>query len=98
VGRRNRKTASRTSVFAFQLAEYINPILPTSGVTMGVLGLAKLRWDKWARTLLLYFQAVTGRELVPGVIAVIQTFGDRINLHPLCGAPHNGCHVKRCVM
>jgi hypothetical protein len=34
------------------------------------------------RTLLLYFQAVTGRDLVPGVIAVIQTFGDRINLHP----------------
>jgi len=39
----------QTSVFAFQLAEYINPILPTSGVTMGVLGLAKLRWDKWAK-------------------------------------------------
>jgi uncharacterized ion transporter superfamily protein YfcC len=41
----------QTSVFAFQLAEYINPILPTSGVTMGVLGLAKLRWDKWAKWL-----------------------------------------------
>ncbi len=39
----------QTSVFAFQLAEYINPILPTSGVTMGVLGLARLRWEKWAR-------------------------------------------------
>jgi len=39
----------QTSVFAFQLCEYINPILPTSGVTMGVLGLAKLRWDKWAK-------------------------------------------------
>jgi uncharacterized ion transporter superfamily protein YfcC len=42
----------QTSVFAFQLAEYINPILPTSGVTMGVLGLAKLGWDKWARWIL----------------------------------------------
>ncbi len=42
----------QTSVFAFQLAEYINPILPTSGVTMGVLGLAKLRWEKWAKWLL----------------------------------------------
>jgi uncharacterized ion transporter superfamily protein YfcC len=41
----------QTSVFAFQLAEYINPILPTSGVTMGVLGLAQLRWEKWARWL-----------------------------------------------
>lgn len=42
----------QTSVFAFQLAEYINPILPTSGVTMGVLGLARLRWEKWAKWLL----------------------------------------------
>jgi uncharacterized ion transporter superfamily protein YfcC len=42
----------QTSVFAFQLAEYINPILPTSGVTMGILGLAKLGWDKWARWIL----------------------------------------------
>jgi uncharacterized ion transporter superfamily protein YfcC len=39
----------QTTVFAFQLAEYINPILPTSGVTMGVLGLARLRWEKWAK-------------------------------------------------
>ena len=42
----------QTSVLAFQLAEYINPILPTSGVTMGVLGLAGLRWEKWARWLI----------------------------------------------
>ena len=42
----------QTSVVAFQLAEYINPILPTSGVTMGVLGLAQLRWEKWAKWLL----------------------------------------------
>jgi uncharacterized ion transporter superfamily protein YfcC len=42
----------QTSVFAFQLAEYINPILPTSGVTMGILGLAQLRWEKWAKWLL----------------------------------------------
>lgn len=42
----------QTAVFAFQLAEYINPVLPTSGVTMGVLGLARLRWEKWARWIL----------------------------------------------
>ncbi len=42
----------QTSVLAFQLAEYINPVLPTSGVTMGVLGLASLRWEKWAKWLL----------------------------------------------
>jgi uncharacterized ion transporter superfamily protein YfcC len=39
----------QTAVFAFQLSEYINPVLPTSGVTMGVLGLARLRWEKWAK-------------------------------------------------
>jgi len=39
----------QTSVLAFQLAEYINPVLPTSGVTMGVLGLARLSWGKWAK-------------------------------------------------
>ena len=39
----------QTAVFAFQLAEYINPVLPTSGVTMGVLGLAGLKWEKWAK-------------------------------------------------
>jgi ribosomal protein S27E len=29
-----------------------------------------------------YFLAVTGTELVPGVVASIQTFGQKINLHP----------------
>jgi hypothetical protein len=33
------------------------------------------------RSLSCYFEAVTGSVLTPGVIAVIQTFGDRINLH-----------------
>jgi uncharacterized ion transporter superfamily protein YfcC len=42
----------QTAVYAFQLSEYINPILPTSGVTMGVLGLARLRWEKWAKWLI----------------------------------------------
>jgi hypothetical protein len=34
------------------------------------------------RHFLKYFKAVTGRELTPGIIAVIQLFGSRINLHP----------------
>ena len=61
----------QTSVFAFQLAEYINPVLPTSGVTMGVLGLAGLRWEKWAKWLVpllvawVLFAALT---LVPPVL------------------------------
>ena len=33
------------------------------------------------RSLSCYFEAVTGSVLTPGVIAVIQTFGDRINLY-----------------
>jgi uncharacterized ion transporter superfamily protein YfcC len=61
----------QTSVFAFQLAEYINPVLPTSGVTMGVLGLAGLRWEKWAKWLVpvlvawVLFAALT---LIPPVL------------------------------
>ena len=34
------------------------------------------------RSLTRYFEGLTGSALTPGVIAVIQTFGDRINLHP----------------
>ncbi len=34
------------------------------------------------RTLLSFLYAATGLELMPGVVAVIQTFGDRINFHP----------------
>ena len=61
----------QTSVFAFQLAEYINPVLPTSGVTMGILGLAGLRWEKWAKwmvpllVLWILFAALT---LIPPVL------------------------------
>jgi hypothetical protein len=29
-----------------------------------------------------YFEIVTKSELMPGVIAAIQTFGARINFHP----------------
>jgi hypothetical protein len=34
------------------------------------------------RTLVEFLHAATGLELMPGVVAVIQTFGDRINFHP----------------
>ncbi len=34
------------------------------------------------QALLKFFHAATGLELMPGVVAVIQTFGDRINFHP----------------
>jgi ribosomal protein S27E len=35
-----------------------------------------------ARSLMVYFETLTGEELVPGIIAVVQTFGERINFHP----------------
>ena len=61
----------QTAVFAFQLAEYINPVLPTSGVTMGVLGLAGLRWEKWAKwmvPLLVLWVLFAALTLVPPVL------------------------------
>jgi hypothetical protein len=34
------------------------------------------------RSLVKFLHTATGLELMPGVVAVIQTFGDRINFHP----------------
>jgi uncharacterized ion transporter superfamily protein YfcC len=43
----------QTAVLAFQFGEgWINPVLPTSGVTMGVLGMAGIGWEKWFRWML----------------------------------------------
>ncbi len=39
----------QTCVYSFALSELINPILPTSAVTMGVLGAAKIPWERWAK-------------------------------------------------
>jgi ribosomal protein S27E len=38
----------------------------------------------WAavKTLTVYFEALGGETLIPGVIVAVQTFGDRINFHP----------------
>ncbi|MCK7541353.1 MAG: hypothetical protein MZV63_65930 [Marinilabiliales bacterium] len=61
----------QTAVFAFQLAEYINPVLPTSGVTMGVLGLAGLQWEKWAKwmvPLLVLWILFAALSLIPPVL------------------------------
>jgi len=61
----------QTSVLAFQLCEFVNPILPTSGVTMAVLGLAKLPWEKWAKwflPLMLILFIVAFILLIPPVL------------------------------
>ena len=61
----------QTSVFAFQLCEFVNPILPTSAVTMGVLGAAKIPWDRWARwffPLMLILVGLSFLLLIPPVL------------------------------
>lgn len=61
----------QTSVFAFQLCEFVNPILPTSAVTMGILGVARIPWDKWARwflPLMLILMALSMLLLIPPVL------------------------------
>ena len=61
----------QTAVYAFQLCEFINPILPTSAVTMGVLGAAKIPWERWARwflPLMLILVALSFLLLIPPVL------------------------------
>jgi uncharacterized ion transporter superfamily protein YfcC len=61
----------QTAVYAYQLCEFINPILPTSAVTMGVLGAAKIPWERWARwflPLMLILVILSFALLVPPVL------------------------------
>jgi len=66
----------QTAVLAFVFGEgWINPILPTSGVTMGVLGLAGIPWEKWARWMLpiqIFFFILALLLLVPPVVFQFQ--------------------------
>jgi uncharacterized ion transporter superfamily protein YfcC len=62
----------QTAVLAFQFGEgWINPILPTSGVTMGVLGLAGISWEKWFKWMLpiqIFFFFLALLLLIPPVL------------------------------
>lgn len=61
----------QTAVYAYQLCEFVNPILPTSAVTMGVLGAGKVPWERWARwfvPLMLILMAVSFLLLIPPVL------------------------------
>lgn len=59
----------QTAVLAFQFGEgWINPILPTSGITMGVLGLAGISWQTWFKWMLpaqVFFFVLALALLVP---------------------------------
>ncbi|GAB2874975.1 YfcC family protein [Pseudoduganella ginsengisoli] len=39
----------QTAVLAFQFGEFTTPMIPTSGITVGVLALARIPWLTWAR-------------------------------------------------
>jgi uncharacterized ion transporter superfamily protein YfcC len=61
----------QTAVYAYQLCEFINPILPTSAVTMGVLGAAGIPWERWARwflPLMLILVVLSFLLLIPPVL------------------------------
>jgi uncharacterized ion transporter superfamily protein YfcC len=61
----------QTAVYAYQLCEFINPILPTSAVTMGVLGAAKIPWERWARffwPLMLILVVLSFLLLIPPIL------------------------------
>ncbi len=62
----------QTAVLAFQMGDgFTNLIIPTSGVTMGVLGLAKIpyeRWFRWMGPLQLVFLMLGFLLLIPPVL------------------------------
>jgi len=65
----------QTTVLAFQLCEVINPILPTSAVTMGVLGVAKIPWEKWAKWFLPLMLILVAFSLVALIPPVLMKWG-----------------------
>ncbi len=61
----------QTAVLAFQFGDgFSNMIIPTSAVTMGVLSLAEIPWEKWARWIL----PLEFIFLVTGMILLIPPF------------------------
>lgn len=62
----------QTAVLAFQFGDgFTNLIIPTSGVTMGVLGMAKIpyeKWFAWMLPLLIIFFIVSFILLIPPVL------------------------------
>jgi uncharacterized ion transporter superfamily protein YfcC len=62
----------QTAVLAFQFGDgFTNLIIPTSGVTMGVLGMAKIpyeKWFAWMWPLLVIFFVISFILLIPPVL------------------------------
>jgi uncharacterized ion transporter superfamily protein YfcC len=58
----------QTAVLAFQLGELSTPMIPTSGITVGVLALARIPWLTWAKWMIplqLIYLALSLLLLVP---------------------------------
>ncbi len=61
----------QTAVLAFQLGELSTPMIPTSGITVGVLALARIPWLTWAKWMiplqLIYFVMALLLLVPPGL-------------------------------
>ena len=58
----------QTAILAFQFGEFTTPMIPTSGITVGVLALARIPWITWARWMVplqLIYAALALALLVP---------------------------------
>lgn len=65
----------QTAVLAFQFGDgFNNMIIPTSAVTMSVLGIARLPWEKWARWILPLQLIFIGFSFIMLTIAVLIGF------------------------
>lgn len=58
----------QTAILAFQFGEFTTPMIPTSGITVGVLALARIPWITWARWMIplqLIYAALALLLLIP---------------------------------
>jgi uncharacterized ion transporter superfamily protein YfcC len=65
----------QTAILAFQFGEFTTPMIPTSGITVGVLALARIPWITWARWMVplqLIYAALALALLVPPCLMVWQ--------------------------
>ena len=65
----------QTAVLAFQFGELTTPVIPTSGITVGVLALARipwLTWAKWMVPLQLIYLVMALALLAPPVLMIWQ--------------------------
>jgi len=58
----------QSAILAYQFSEFSTPMLPTSGITIGVLALARIDWATWAKWMIplqLIYVALSLALLVP---------------------------------